>query len=81
MKLLGQPLRHWLPALIGLGILAAFLAWQFLPLEDWIQDFTAWIASLGVWGIIAFGVLYVIATVLLAPGSVMSIAAGVAFGL
>jgi uncharacterized membrane protein YdjX (TVP38/TMEM64 family) len=81
MRLFGQPLRRSIPIVIAIFIVAMFLAWQFLPLEDWIQDFTAWIASLGAWGVIAFGVLYVIATLLLAPGSVMSIAAGVAFGL
>jgi uncharacterized membrane protein YdjX (TVP38/TMEM64 family) len=80
MRILGQPLRRAIPVLIAVAVLAAFLAWHFLPLEDWIQDFTAWIASLGAWGVIAFGVLYVVATLLLAPGSVMSIAAGVAFG-
>jgi uncharacterized membrane protein YdjX (TVP38/TMEM64 family) len=81
MRVFGQPLQRAVPVLIAAVVLAAFLAWHFLPLEDWIQDFTTWIASLGVWGVIAFGVLYVIATLLLAPGSVMSIAAGVAFGL
>jgi uncharacterized membrane protein YdjX (TVP38/TMEM64 family) len=81
MRVFGQPLKRSLPVLIAVLILAAFMAWHFLPLEDWIQDFTAWIASLGVWGVVAFGVFYVIATLLLAPGSVMSIAAGVAFGL
>ena len=81
MRVFGQPLKRSIPVLIAVLLLATFMAWHFLPLEDWIQDFTAWIASLGVWGVVAFGVLYVIATLLLAPGSVMSIAAGVAFGL
>ena len=81
MRIFGQPLRHAVPVLAVLAVAAAFLAWHFLPLEDWIEDFTGWIASLGLWGIVAFGLLYVIATLLLAPGSIMSIAAGVAFGL
>jgi len=81
MRVFGQPLQRSIPVLIAVLLLAAFMAWHFLPLEDWLQDFTIWIASLGVWGVIAFGVLYVVATLLLAPGSVMSIAAGVAFGL
>jgi uncharacterized membrane protein YdjX (TVP38/TMEM64 family) len=81
MRIFGQPLKRSMPALIILLILAAVLAWQFLPVEDWMQAFTGWIASLGTWGVIAFVLIYVVATLLLAPGSVMSIAAGVAFGL
>jgi hypothetical protein len=57
MRLFGQPLRRSIPIVIAIFIVAMFLAWQFLPLEDWIQDFTAWIASLGAWGVVAFGVL------------------------
>ena len=81
MTILGQPPKRFIPVLIAVLALAAFLAWQFLPVEDWIQDFTAWIASLGTWGVVAFGLIYIVATLLLAPVSVMSIAAGVAFGL
>jgi uncharacterized membrane protein YdjX (TVP38/TMEM64 family) len=68
----------WLALAVFIAVAAA--AWYFLPVEDWIEDFTAWISSLGRWGIFAFGLIYVIGTVLLAPGSVMSIAAGLAFG-
>jgi len=81
MRLFGQPLRRAVPILIALLLVAAIVAWNILPLEDWIGDFTAWIASLGLWGVVAFGLIYVVATLLLAPGSVMSIAAGVAFGV
>ena len=81
MRLFGQPLRRSVPMLIGALLVAAFVAWQILPVDDWIEDFTAWIDSLGAWGVAAFCLIYVVATLLLAPGSVMSIAAGVAFGL
>ena len=83
MTVAGASLRvkhlAWL-ALAGI-VLAAIAAWSLLPIEDWIYDFTTWIESLGAWAFIAFGLIYVIGTLLLAPGSVMSIAAGVAFGL
>lgn len=81
MKMFGQPLTRFIPILLALAVVAAFMAWHFLPIESWSQDFTAWIESLGIWGIVAFAFLYVTGTLLLAPGSVMSIAAGVAFGL
>jgi uncharacterized membrane protein YdjX (TVP38/TMEM64 family) len=81
MRIFGQPLKRSMPGLIVLLVLAAVLAWQFLPVEDWMQNFTDWIASLGTWGVVAFVLIYIILTLLLAPGSVMSIAGGVAFGL
>lgn len=62
-------------------VLVTIAAWTLLPIEDWIYHFTTWIESLGAWAFVAFGLLYVLGTLLLAPGSVMSIAAGVAFGL
>ena len=60
---------------------AAFAAWYFLPVERWIETFVGFVKSLGVWGVIAFALVYVAVILLLGPASVMSIAAGVAFGL
>lgn len=68
----------WLAAAAFIAVVAA--AWYLLPVEAWIGDFTRWIARLGKWGILAFGLIYVLGTLVLAPGSVMSITAGLAFG-
>jgi uncharacterized membrane protein YdjX (TVP38/TMEM64 family) len=70
-------------AWIGLAaiLIGTIACWYVLPIEDWIQDFTAWIDSLGVWGVLAFALVYIVGILLMAPGSVLSIAAGVAFGL
>jgi uncharacterized membrane protein YdjX (TVP38/TMEM64 family) len=83
MSVLGRsiPARHLVPALIAIAVIATIAAWNFLPLENWIQGFTRWIESLGTWGVVAFCFIYMIATLLLAPGSLMSIAAGLVFGL
>jgi uncharacterized membrane protein YdjX (TVP38/TMEM64 family) len=72
--------RAWL--WIGLGVLlvAIWLAWQLLPLSEWLPAFISWIDSLGPWAVVIFGAAYVLGTVLLAPGSAMSIAAGLCFG-
>jgi uncharacterized membrane protein YdjX (TVP38/TMEM64 family) len=56
------------------------LAWLLLPVSEWLQAFISWIDSLGPWAVVMFSVAYVLGTVLLAPGSAMSIAAGLAFG-
>jgi uncharacterized membrane protein YdjX (TVP38/TMEM64 family) len=68
----------WL-AVAGL-LVAASLAWFLLPVDLWIRTFIQWIESLGVWGVVAFGLVYILGTLLLAPAVPMSIAAGLAFG-
>jgi uncharacterized membrane protein YdjX (TVP38/TMEM64 family) len=65
-------------AVVGVAI---FAAWFLLPLKQWLQGFTDWIEGLGVWGGVLFAAVYVIATVVLAPGSLFTIAAGLVFGL
>jgi uncharacterized membrane protein YdjX (TVP38/TMEM64 family) len=46
-----------------------------------IRTIDAWLASLGPWGVIAFISLYVVATSLFVPETVLSIAAGALFGM
>src|SRR5262245_4668821 len=66
------------PVILLLGLL---LAWQFLPIRDWIRSLDTWIAELGAWGILIFAIAYVVLVVLLAPAEIMSMAAGFIFGL
>ena len=62
-------------------VIALFLAMKFLPVQQWLRTFNAWVAQMGVAGIFIFVGTYALATVLLAPGSVLTIGAGFAFGL
>ena len=48
---------------------------------EWIPTLTEWVARLGVWAPLAFVAMYVLGALLLAPGSVMTLAAGALFGL
>jgi uncharacterized membrane protein YdjX (TVP38/TMEM64 family) len=57
------------------------LGLRALPLERAMQALSGWLAGLGWWGPLLYGVLYVGATVLLIPGAVITIAAGALFGL
>lgn len=73
-------------AIVRLIILAAmlvvlFLAMKFLPVQQWLKNFNAWVTHMGVAGMLIFIVVYAAATVLLAPGSILTIGAGFAFGL
>ncbi|MEO6782547.1 MAG: TVP38/TMEM64 family protein [Bradyrhizobium sp.] len=62
-------------------LVAVLLAWFLLPAKDWIQSIDAWIGRLGAWGIFIFALAYIALVILLAPVGIMSIAAGLIFGL
>src|SRR5262249_47176666 len=62
-------------------IVALFLAMRFLPVQQWLRSFNNWVGHMGVVGIFIFIAVYAIATVLLAPGAILTIGAGFAFGL
>jgi uncharacterized membrane protein YdjX (TVP38/TMEM64 family) len=52
-----------------------------LPLERGLDALRGWIESLGAWGVVAFALLYALATVLMLPGLVLTVAAGVILGV
>jgi uncharacterized membrane protein YdjX (TVP38/TMEM64 family) len=62
-------------------LIALFLAMRFLPVQQWLRSFNDWVGQMGTVGIFVFIIVYAIATVLLAPGSILTIGAGFAFGL
>src|SRR5438034_4555022 len=62
-------------------LIALFLAMKFLPVQQWLGSFNDWVGQMGVTGIFIFIGVYVVATVLLAPGAILTIGAGFAFGL
>src|SRR5438034_10649343 len=66
---------------LTLIIIAFFLAMRFLPVQQRLMNFNDWVSQIGVAGIFIFVVVYAVATVLLAPGSILTIGAGFAFGL
>ena len=68
-------------ALLALALIALGAAWSFLPVKDWVQTFNAWVEQRGAWGCVIFIAAYAVATVLFFPGSLMTIGAGLAFGL
>ncbi len=62
-------------------VIAPFLAMRFLPVAEWLRHFNDWVGQMGTAGIFIFIVVYALATVLMAPGSILTIGAGFAFGL
>ncbi|MGV3486254.1 MAG: TVP38/TMEM64 family protein [Planctomycetaceae bacterium] len=73
--------RGWMRAAAILVIVAAMLAsmraWQW---DQAIVELKQWIAGLGTWAPVVLGVLYVVATVLLVPGFILTLIAGALFG-
>src|SRR5438046_106749 len=66
---------------LGLVLIALFLAMRFLPVQQWLRNFNDWVGQIGTAGIFIFIAVYAVATVLMAPGSILTIGAGFAFGL
>jgi uncharacterized membrane protein YdjX (TVP38/TMEM64 family) len=62
-------------------MLGLFLAARFLPVQQWLRNFNDWVGQMGIAGIFIFVGVYAVATVLLAPGAILTIGAGFAFGL
>jgi uncharacterized membrane protein YdjX (TVP38/TMEM64 family) len=82
-----QPLRsprmaNWVRlisfAVIVLGLL--ILA-RLLPVEAAVRTLADWIEGAGIWGPIAFILIYVLFTVLMLPGWILTVTAGALFGL
>ncbi len=68
-------------AFIGGALAALVAAYVFLPVQDWADAFRGWLEGLGPLGWVAFVVIYAFATLALVPGSIITIAGGLAFGL
>lgn len=72
----------WIKRGIYLSLFVGILLlYRFLPLDEWITSFRIWVKDLGAlgWVISIFG--YAFASFLLIPGALLTITAGIAFGL
>jgi uncharacterized membrane protein YdjX (TVP38/TMEM64 family) len=71
----------WRVLLVVAAAIALFAAHHLLPVERWLSSFQRWVEGLGFWAPAIYGVVYVVATVLLVPGALLTIGAGLLFGL
>lgn len=67
-----------LAALLLVGLLVAA---RYLGAQELLKSALDWVAGLGAWGVVAYVALYVLATVLFLPGSILTLGAGVLFGV
>lgn len=69
---------YWL---IGsLVLLALLLAFSSFPVADYLVQCALWVQDLGPWGVGIFIAIYILACLLLVPGSLLTIAAGYIYG-
>lgn len=73
------PIIKWVST--ALIVVSLLLIVRQLPIGPAVQALEVWIGELGVWAPVVFGLLYVLAVVLLVPASAVTLAAGALFGL
>ena len=72
----------WPKVLIGIAVLAALLfAYKALPVQEYVTSFQDWVKGYGVVGWFIFIVVYALTAFALIPGSLLTLAAGVIWGL
>jgi uncharacterized membrane protein YdjX (TVP38/TMEM64 family) len=69
--------------LVLLVLLLAVIVWAWtrIPLNEWIEHFRVWILDLGLFGVVVFIAAYSAFTIILAPVSLLTISAGLAYGV
>ncbi len=68
--------------ILGIGLAVALIAaTKFLDFQGILKNALESIASLGPWGPAAFILIYIVATVLFIPGSLLTLGSGVLFGV
>ncbi|MEG4351213.1 TVP38/TMEM64 family protein [Microcoleus sp. LAD1_D3] len=76
-----QPSNRW-KLILGIGLAVALIAaTQFFNFQGILKNVLESIASLGPWGPVAFILIYIVATVLFIPGSLLTLGSGVLFGV
>ncbi len=82
-----QPDNHLLPgwARIILGVLIVvgglMLLRRWIPVREYLESFLKWTDEAGTIGAVVLGVIYIIGSLLLFPGSVLTMGAGFLYGL
>jgi len=71
----------WIAAAAALVAAGALLILYLAPMADWEGLVEEWIEASGVFGVVVFTGIYVVATLLLLPSGVLAIVAGALYGL
>jgi uncharacterized membrane protein YdjX (TVP38/TMEM64 family) len=75
------PSKKW-KLLLGIALAVALIvAAKFFNVQGILKNALESIASLGPWGPVAFILIYIVATVLFIPGSLLTLGSGILFGV
>jgi uncharacterized membrane protein YdjX (TVP38/TMEM64 family) len=69
----------WIAA--GAAVLVLMVAWQLLPLQDWLTALEARIERMGVFGGVLYAAVYIAGALVFVPGSILGLGAGYLFGI
>ncbi|MEZ5564487.1 MAG: hypothetical protein R3F24_02775 [Gammaproteobacteria bacterium] len=72
---------RWTYVLGAMAVLAIVGLYYVLPVKDWTVSFGSRMEERGPWGLLIFALVYVVGIILLVPSSIMTVAAGLAFGV
>ncbi len=68
-------------ALAGLLVVGLVVAIRFLPVQETLRQVLYWVQEQGAWGPLIFILIYILATILFIPGWMLTLGAGVLFGI
>lgn len=75
------PRGRWRALVMVAAAAALFALSRLLPLEQWVAAFQRWVEGLGFWAPVIYGAVYVAAALLLVPGALLTVGAGLLFGV
>jgi uncharacterized membrane protein YdjX (TVP38/TMEM64 family) len=81
MKTVDGASSKWKWIAAGAAVLALIASRHLLPLEDWLHALEARIEGMGALGGVLYFAVYVVASLLFVPGSILSLGAGYLFGI
>ncbi len=73
--------KAWRWVAAAAGLVALVVAGRFVPVREWLASFRGFIGGLGLAGGVLYGLVYVLAALLFVPGILLTLGAGLAFGL
>lgn len=64
------------PAIFLILAVGMFVVWLLMPVKDMLQEMLGWMQELGGTGLVVLAAAYILACVLLVPGSILTLGAG-----
>lgn len=76
-----RPSSRWKWVALALCAVGLFVLARVAPVDRWLEALRGWVDSLGAWGPVVYGLVYVLAALLFVPGAAVTLVAGPVFGL